>query len=634
MKVERIREILEGIRRVKVVVMGDFCIDAYWMMDARGGEISEETGLAATAVGRHYYSLGGAANIAANLAALGPAEIRAIGVIGDDIFGRELVRQLEGLKVDTRGLVVQKEQFDTITFGKRYLEGSEEPRIDFGVFNRRSRESDDAVIAGLREALSSADVVILNQQMPGSITNDEFIDEVNRLLDEFNEKIVLLDMRHYGHRFRNVHRRANAREAARLVGVEPGRVDVVELEEVKKYGKELFRRSAKPVFITRGQWGSVVCDGTGVHEVMGMQVLGKVDPVGAGDTLLSALASALATGATPVEAATFANFAATVTVQKIFQTGTASSEEVLAAGEDPDYIYQPELATDAGRAKKLAGSEIEACYEMKDIPLGRVKHVVFDHDGTISTLRHGWEDLMRPMMAGAILGEQSDRVSEKVRLEIEGRVAEYIDKSTGYETIIQMEALVGMVREFGLVPGEKVLTAKQYKDIYTEMVRGLSHARLKEVERGERTTADFTVTGTVEFLKELRRRGIRLYLASGTDEEDTIAEAKALGYAELFDGGIYGAVGDMRKFSKKLLIHRILEENGLEGAELAVMGDGPVEMRESRKREGLAIGIASNETERGRLNRTKRARLVRAGAHFIAADFTERERLIGLMLGK
>ena len=62
-----------------------------------------------------------------------------------------------------------------------------------------------------------------------------------------------------------------------------------------------------------------------------------------------------------------------------------------------------------------------------------------------------------------------------------------------------------------------------------------------------------------------------------------INEAEILGYADLFDGGIYGSVSDIRKYSKKMIINRIIQENKLAGNELAVFGDGPVEMRECVK---------------------------------------------------
>ena len=185
MKQQRIKEILAQIKKVKIAVYGDFCIDAYWLLDPRGSEVSLETGLQARAVGKHYYSLGGASNVVANLVALEPATIQVIGAVGDDIFGRELRRQFHEMNVDTKFLVVQKENFDTVTFGKPYLEDKELPRIDFGFFNKRSKETDDKLLKSLRSALQNCDALIFNQQVPGSFTNTEFIDQANKLFREF-----------------------------------------------------------------------------------------------------------------------------------------------------------------------------------------------------------------------------------------------------------------------------------------------------------------------------------------------------------------------------------------------------------------------------------------------------------------
>jgi hypothetical protein len=72
-----------------------------------------------------------------------------------------------------------------------------------------------------------------------------------------------------------------------------------------------------------------------------------------------------------------------------------------------------------------------------------------------------------------------------------------------------------------------------------------------------------------------------------------------------------------------MVIDRIIEENELHGPELVTFGDGPVEIRETRKRGGITIGIASDEQRRFGLNATKRARLIRAGADLIMPDFSE-----------
>jgi phosphoglycolate phosphatase-like HAD superfamily hydrolase len=125
------------------------------------------------------------------------------------------------------------------------------------------------------------------------------------------------------------------------------------------------------------------------------------------------------------------------------------------------------------------------------------------------------------------------------------------------------------------------------------------------------------------FLRELHRRGIKLYLASGTDRADVVLEAEIMGYADLFEGRIFGAVGDIRVEAKKLVVDQIIRENGLAGRQFATFGDGPVEIRETRKSGGLSIGVASDEVRRFGWNIMKRSRLIKAGANLIVPDFSQ-----------
>jgi bifunctional ADP-heptose synthase (sugar kinase/adenylyltransferase) len=562
---------------------------------------------------------------------LKPAAIKTIGVVGDDLFGRELIRQLNALGVDTSAMVVQEENFDTVTFSKRYLEDQELPRIDFGFSNKRIKQTDDAIIIGLRNALQSFDAVIFNQQVPGSINNEEFIEQANQLFDEFNDAIILLDTRHYGDKFKNIYRKTNDVETARLNGVDAGTADVIALEDVKGYANDLYKRSGKPVFVTRGSRGILTLDDTGFHEVPGIQILKKIDPVGAGDTTISALALCLGAGLNPPESAKFANFAAAVTVQKLFQTGTASAGEILEVSADADYIYNPELAQDIRGACYAADTEIELCGDAQDLSFGKIKHAVFDHDGTISTLREGWEKIMEPVMIKAVLGSQYDSTDQTLYHNVRNRVIDFIDKSTGIQTVVQMEGLVELVKEFGIVPREKILDKFGYKEIYNDELMQMVNQRIGKFTNGQLDISDYTMKGAVNFLDALKARGVKLYLASGTDCHDVINEAKVLGYAGLFDGGIYGAVGDISKYSKKMVIENIISQNNLQGSELVVFGDGPVEMRECRKRQGIAIGVASDEIRRHGLNMEKRTRLIKAGAHILIPDFSQSDRLLDLI---
>ena len=628
---DRLRQILTDLKGVTVAVYGDFCLDAYWIMDPQGSEVSAETGLPAQAVAHHYYSLGGASNVVANLAALQPAAIHVVGVIGDDIFGREIARQFHQLGVNTDHLIVQPQDFDTPTFGKRIRQADELPRIDFGFRNRRSPQTDHALLAGLDHVLHHADALIFNQQVPGSIPRLDFIHHADALFARDPDKIVLLDSRHYGRHFRHVCRKTNAVEAARLNDHNLDPDDIVPLHDLQRYAQHLFHQSQLPVFITRGDRGMLVCDAQGLHIIPAIQLLKKLDPVGAGDTTVSALALCLGARIAPAEAAQLANVAAAVTVQKLFVTGAAAPDEILQLAAHADYIYQPELADDPRPARFLDHSEIERCYPLELLPQGCLRHAVFDHDGTLSTLRQGWEQVMQPVMLHAILGHRYDSADEALYHKVLLRVRDYIDQSTGIQTILQMEALVDMVREFSLVPPEEILDKAGYKKIYNHALMQLVDQRLARLRTGQLDVPDFTLKGAVQFLHILAGRGVTLYLASGTDAHDVRNEATALGYAHLFGDRIYGALDDVKQYSKKMVIDRIMAQHHLAGPELAVFGDGPVELREARKHQGLAVGIASHELRRHGLNQEKRARLIKAGAHLIAPDFSQPQPLLNLL---
>ena len=146
-----------------------------------------------------------------------------------------------------------------------------------------------------------------------------------------------------------------------------------------------------------------------------------------------------------------------------------------------------------------------------------------------------------------------------------------------------------------------------YKQIYNDELLKMVKEREKKFERGELSLEDFTVKNAVPFLQKLYDSGIKLYLASGTDEEDVKSEARSLGYDHLFEGRIYGAVGDINKEAKKIVLDRILDTIGESASGMvATFGDGPVEIRETNKRGGITIGVASNELRRYGLNENKR----------------------------
>jgi len=630
---------LKTIPVARVGVFGDFCLDAYWRLDADNQELSVETGLPVRRVREQRYSLGGAGNIVANLAALGVGQIRVVGLIGPDLFGRQMLDLLGSLgaagaahtagaagswrtpKVDCTGLLQAQADFQTLVYSKPHVGDAEESRIDFGAFNELAASTIDLLAAELDRAARECDVMILNQQVPSGISPPAMIEKINAVVAAHPKCRFLVDSRHRAGLYRGCLLKINAYEAACLAGSAPSIGQRVPAEEVKQLAAALHKRTGKAVFVTRGAHGIVAADESGIGEVPGIQVVERTDPVGAGDTAVSSIAAVLAGGGDNQTAATLANIAASVVVRKLKTTGTATPDELRAIGPDPDYVYLPELAEDPRHARYHADTEIEI---IRPLPAKlNIRHAIFDHDGTISTLRQGWEAIMEPMMVRAILGPHYKDADEALYHTVVETSRDFIDKTTGIQTLTQMQGLVALVRQFGCVPPDQILDIHGYKAVYNESLLEMVRGRVAKLKRGELAPEDMEIKNARPLLEALRSRGVRLYLASGTDEVDVIAEATAMGYADLFEGRIFGAVGKIDVEAKRIVLERIFREHGLKEGELVTFGDGPVEIRETRKRNGLAVGVASDEVRRFGLNQAKRARLIRAGADIVVPDFSQ-----------
>ena len=260
-----------------------------------------------------------------------------------------------------------------------------------------------------------------------------------------------------------------------------------------------------------------------------------------------------------------------------------------------------------------------------------IKYAIFDNDGTVSTLREGWEQIMAPMMIKAVLGEKYQEVDESLYNKVKSAVFELIDKTTGLQTLKQM-SILGLIRDFGLVPEDKMLDEFGYKEIYNDDLMEMVRKREEKLRNRELIVEDLTIKNAIPFLKTLHDQGIRLYLTSGTDEADVKHEAAVLGYDSLFEGRISGATGNINAEAKKQVLDSILDSIGdNEAASIVTFGDGPVEIRETHKRGGTTAGVASNELKRYGLNHAKRTRLIKAGADIIIPDFSQPEKLLALL---
>lgn len=259
-------------------------------------------------------------------------------------------------------------------------------------------------------------------------------------------------------------------------------------------------------------------------------------------------------------------------------------------------------------------------------PRPEVSHVLFDFDGTLSLIREGWPQVMVPMfveMLPALPGE-----SEEARRQL---CFEDIMRLNGKQTIYQMMQMVERIKERGGTPQEPLWYKHEYLRRLDERIRH----RTDGLRAGDLKPDDFLVFGARSLLELLQRRGLTLYLASGTDEQFVKAEAGLLDLTRYFGGHIYGALDDYKQFSKKMVIERILRENQIPGERLLSFGDGYVEIQNTKEVGGLAVAVASDEAHNGsgHFDEWKRQRLMGVGADVVVPDFRDAAPLLRGIFG-
>ncbi len=260
-------------------------------------------------------------------------------------------------------------------------------------------------------------------------------------------------------------------------------------------------------------------------------------------------------------------------------------------------------------------------------PRPGISHVLFDFDGTLSLIRQGWPEVMVPMFTEVLPALPGETEADRDRLAFED-----IMRLNGKQTIYQMMQLAARIRERGGEAKEPLW----YKHEYLRRLDLRIKDRIDGLRQGTIPADDLLVHGARRLLENLKDRGLPVYLASGTDEIFVMQEAELLGLTPYFGRRIYGAQDDFKTFSKKLVIARIIRENGIRGEQLLSFGDGYVEIENTRAAGGLAVAVASDEANNGsgRMDEWKRERLSGAGADVVIPDFRDAAPLLELILGR
>jgi len=308
-----LKKLLGQMSKAQVVVAGDLILDSYvW---GRVKRISPEAPVPIVDVDDMDFRLGGAANVAAGVAALG-AEVKVLGIVGDDMHGRELVSLIEGLGISSGGIVVDEDRPTTLKT-RVIAHGQQVVRYDREVCDAPRRSIEKKLTGVLTEAVSKKSILILSDYDKG-VFRGGFASKVIKSSDQLGVKVAVDPKVDNIKRFAGAYViTPNHSEAGRIAGF-----SIISDKDVERACKSLITKlRCENVLITRGKSGMSLCragKSTAHVPTIARQVF---DVTGAGDTAIAVLAAAIAAGGSIEEAMWLANAAGGVTIGKV---GTAT----------------------------------------------------------------------------------------------------------------------------------------------------------------------------------------------------------------------------------------------------------------------------------------------------------------------
>jgi rfaE bifunctional protein kinase chain/domain len=324
-----IEQVLAFAPQARIGLVGDLFLDRYWDIAPSWDEPSVETGLTAYQVAgvRHYP--GALGTVLNNLVALGVGAIHPVAVLGDDGEGFELRRILSAIRaVDSTHLITDGTR-RTPTYTKPMYGDRELNRIDIKNRSPLGVEVEERVLHAVHELARYVDAVIVLDQVSErncGVVTDRVRTVVSQLPQARSGLFVMADSRERIGEFRHVVVKPNEQECWRAV--HPGQ------SRVSDFDREHFDLHAlvqAPVLLTQGVKGMALVEGPEMaQQIPAYPVSGPIDICGAGDSVSAALTLARVAGLPLPEAAAFGNLVASITIQQIGITGTATPDQVRA----------------------------------------------------------------------------------------------------------------------------------------------------------------------------------------------------------------------------------------------------------------------------------------------------------------
>jgi bifunctional ADP-heptose synthase (sugar kinase/adenylyltransferase) len=336
---ELIERVLETAPLATVGLIGDLFLDRYLDIDAALNEPSVETGLTAYQVTRVRSYPGALGTVLNNLAALGVGRIVPVSVVGVDGEGFELRQALERTPGVVLGHLIAAPNRRTPTYTKPMVTDGgatrELNRLDIKNRTPTPTAVEDEVLGHLHRVWPQVQALLVLDQVSEAncgVVTDRVRDHLARLAANDPAKFVLADSRERIGLFRNLAVKPNETECVTAVWEKPPKR--LTEDDAALATLDLARMVNGPVFCTRGPEGIVFVPKAGPdgfvsgRHIPAYPVAGPIDVCGAGDSCSAGIACAMVAGATHEQAAGFGNLIASITVQQVGTTGTATPDQV------------------------------------------------------------------------------------------------------------------------------------------------------------------------------------------------------------------------------------------------------------------------------------------------------------------
>ena len=597
-------------------VLGDYALDVYYQRQRSTGEISLETSLEVWHGKQIRTSPGGAANVVNNLKALDIGKISCFGVLGKDVWGRELKYLLSAPSVCLEGLL-ENSLWESCAYVKPFEEDTESHRVDFGHVDAELTLIRKEVLNKLNKQLPKLDALIINQQFPNPLINHAFLTELNNSLLEYPSCLVIADLRNFGSVFKQGILKANAEEMANILSIDIN--DVLAYSASTSNAIKVFcRDNSVAVLLSLGSLGLRFISSEEDHFSPGVSISAPIDTVGAGDTVVASFAACMASRHSVMDAMNFANMAAAVTIQKIGITGTASLEELSALSQKLKKEVKMTKKPEPQSLKSIEHSLREEGMVwlnsslQNNLPLD-LKYAMIDHDGTLSLLRKGWQPIMHAFW------QEIYQVIFPAKMLEETQLNSLTTSTTGMPTLRQMEIFKDKYLQGASIGLGKYADPVFLKNEFVKRLEEVVNKRKAEILADSSKAGGYRLPDSLKLLNFLTSRGIHLHLASGTDERSVLLDTELLGYSQFFGENIWGA-RELDWDAKEAVLSE-WKEKGAKSGQVMVIGDGPREIEAALTSAVLRIGVVMDEENPLKPDMNKAQSLIEAGANGLVLSY-------------